>query len=1003
MTDHLPGPDALAAGLTSLTASGPLDDGGCLPCQERQSGSSTLELSTSPEDSSPSSPSRVAWRGVLGVEGEMTGDGRMIATNALRVDDLPIPLRHVSSDVGGHDGAVTVGTIESVEREPGDDGRVLLVGEGFLDLDSPAGPEAARGILSGAQPGVSLDLDSVSFEVHVAQELVTAAQASESGDQVEIPRTEDGHYIVSKVSASDEVMLTTDGRIRAATLVAIPAFATAKIAVVDPDAARSALTASGTGPDSGMDPEPLEDGSATEVFNWVDDAGGLPGYIDRIRKHLEKKGMTTSHAIATAVNVVKKMCSTGDVNFPGKQEVNAGSQAEACAAVAQWEEMKAKHSTEAESFANDAAGASTVAENVETIPADYPDETECAFPDCDAPAALLVPLLDDPAEEVDPDEEPEPGDPVPYCTEHGPAILEEIGDEPCALGDLDEGWALDEDVLTQLFSPEEIAEFAEHYEILHAPPGSDIGGQFISPGAAASASGEDTSEEDQKEIDDLSKLSAKALAEVLANLQSAASGMTDPEALAGLNKLISHVKMAQANVAATASKAKKGGGGKGSAKAKAKGSGSGKGKSGGGAAGKSSRGKSSGAAAANKAKRGAERKAKAAEQDKARAVKKVESEKKKADRKAASDKAKGERIVAAAVKKVAAEHAKNIRETKAELSSYYKKFNTKISPEERGHVQESIDKLTETLKKLESQDAPSLTASAAPDAPPRVWFQSPGLSEPTPLTITQEGRVFGHLAAWNTCHTSHTAQGQCVLAPRTQTNYAYFHTGAVLTAEGVEERVGHITMDTRHAGGSLGPAATMSHYEDTGTVIADVACGEDAHGIWFSGALRPWATEKQVRMLRSSPLSGDWRRAGNGLELVAALAVNVPGFPVPRPQGLVASGHVQSLIASGMIAPSAITDTVTASAASSDPIAADDTPAEGLDSRPTVPASSALGTAPAVVATPTVADHLTPEDLAHLKRLAERERESLRSEADALAREMLRDEADALAADVLAI
>lgn len=76
--------------------------------------------------------------------------------------------------------------------------------------------------------------------------------------------------------------------------------------------------------------------------NWVDKAGGLPSYIERIAKHLHyEKGMSISHAIATAVNVVKKMCATGDINFPGKQNVNGGSRAEACAAVAQWESKKA--------------------------------------------------------------------------------------------------------------------------------------------------------------------------------------------------------------------------------------------------------------------------------------------------------------------------------------------------------------------------------------------------------------------------------------------------------------------------------------------------------------------------------------------------------------------------------------------------------------------------------------------------------------------------------------
>ena len=81
----------------------------------------------------------------------------------------------------------------------------------------------------------------------------------------------------------------------------------------------------------------------SETFaNWVEKAGGLPKYIKRIKKHLEKKGMSEGHAIATAVNACKKMCATGDLNFPGAQNVNPGSKAEACAAVADWERKKAQ-------------------------------------------------------------------------------------------------------------------------------------------------------------------------------------------------------------------------------------------------------------------------------------------------------------------------------------------------------------------------------------------------------------------------------------------------------------------------------------------------------------------------------------------------------------------------------------------------------------------------------------------------------------------------------------
>jgi hypothetical protein len=77
--------------------------------------------------------------------------------------------------------------------------------------------------------------------------------------------------------------------------------------------------------------------------NHVERAGGLPMYIRRIANHLhQEKGMKIGHAIATAKNAAAKMCATGDLNFPGKQQVNPGSQAEACASVADWNRRIAK-------------------------------------------------------------------------------------------------------------------------------------------------------------------------------------------------------------------------------------------------------------------------------------------------------------------------------------------------------------------------------------------------------------------------------------------------------------------------------------------------------------------------------------------------------------------------------------------------------------------------------------------------------------------------------------
>jgi hypothetical protein len=181
----------------------------------------------------------------------------------------------------------------------------------------------------------------------------------------------------------------------------------------------------------------------------------------------------------------------------------------------------------------------------------------------------------------------------------------------------------------------------------------------------------------------------------------------------------------------------------------------------------------------------------------------------------------------------------------------------------------------------------AVTAGGYPVDPPTTWFTDPSLTGPTAMTVTDDGHVFGHLATWDTCHVG--IQGRCQTAPRSATGYAYFAHGVTKTVEGNQIKTGRITLGTGHAALSLGADATKSHYDDTGTAIADIAVGEDRHGIWFAGALRPDTTPEQVRILRASAVSGDWRSMQGNLELMALLAVNTPGFPVPRLATLAAS------------------------------------------------------------------------------------------------------------------
>lgn len=203
-----------------------------------------------------------------------------------------------------------------------------------------------------------------------------------------------------------------------------------------------------------------------------------------------------------------------------------------------------------------------------------------------------------------------------------------------------------------------------------------------------------------------------------------------------------------------------------------------------------------------------------------------------------------------------------------------------------------------TLVALENRtrEGDQAMTAAAPLRPPAHWFDDPSLPGPTPLTVTADGQVKGHLALWNVCHFG--IADVCRMAPRSATGYQYFATGAVLTADGTSRRVGRITVGTGHANLRLGYIPAADHYDHTGTGVAIVAAGEDSYGIWVAGSTVPDVPEAKVAELRRSPLSGDWRPTPKGLELVAALAVNTPGFPVV---GLNASGEVQSLVAAGMV------------------------------------------------------------------------------------------------------
>lgn len=478
-----------------------------------------------------------------------------------------------------------------------------------------------------------------------------------------------------------------------------------------------------------IEPDP-DELAEIEVFagkakNWVDACGGLPKFIKRITKHLQEKGMPQSQAIATAVNVCKKMCSTGDINFPGKQNVNAGSRAEACNAVAQWEKLKA---CAARKKVTSSAAQEQAEEWIESLE-DAPEVTAAA-PTSDKVTSMtdyrsftsVLAVIGTPT-----DDGRMFADNIALSFRDFPLPLlwqrQSSGGhiDAFTVGVIESAGVVGHEVIGKgyLLNTPEAAEAAMQIEHGVTGPSVDLGD--VTWELRNAATGQPVTEEEYRANPDME-----------------------------LTQVVTGAKILAATLVATPA----------------------------------------------------------------------------------------------------------FGQTSITLGA-------------------EVTKTPDAVVAAAALAQPGLIDQPVYDP---ALFANPEFDGPTLPHMTEDGRIMGHLAAFNVCHIG--IQDACVMAPRSQTDYAWFHTAPpVKTTEG-PVKVGRLTVGGGHAGPRLNPAATIAHYDNAGTCFALVHVGEDEHGVWFSGVAAPGATPEQVAAGLAAPLSGDWRNVGGNLELVAALAVNTPGFPI---------------------------------------------------------------------------------------------------------------------------
>lgn len=157
-----------------------------------------------------------------------------------------------------------------------------------------------------------------------------------------------------------------------------------------------------------------------------------------------------------------------------------------------------------------------------------------------------------------------------------------------------------------------------------------------------------------------------------------------------------------------------------------------------------------------------------------------------------------------------------------------------------------------------------------------------------PLTVTRDGRIFGHLATKGRCHASYS--DVCMNLDALDPTYSF---DEFLIGEAVPGiRTGPIVLNTSHSVRADGTMKSWDWLADTGEAVADVSVGVDQHGIWVAGRTRPGITPAQLAALKGSALSGEWTPSPSkmGLRLSGILAVNGPGFAIARRPVAAANG-----------------------------------------------------------------------------------------------------------------
>lgn len=212
-----------------------------------------------------------------------------------------------------------------------------------------------------------------------------------------------------------------------------------------------------------------------------------------------------------------------------------------------------------------------------------------------------------------------------------------------------------------------------------------------------------------------------------------------------------------------------------------------------------------------------------------------------------------------------------------------------------------------SLKKVEEMAVAS--AGVGPHIYPAKFFEKIRFKNPTRLTITPEGEIYGHAVVWGRKHRGHGHE-TWTAKPSKITDMPDFNIGethlddgriiqtGIFTSEGLHAPMHDSDWDkktiSRFVQGFKDKMMSNRYMEDVNMQFAQVVAWEDEHGMAVHGSLQPWITSEQATRAMAGCTSIDTRYGA----VAGVHFVNVCGFVPPTIVEEDKQGHIARLVAS---------------------------------------------------------------------------------------------------------